>query len=97
MSNTLVVCRNKAIANRLYRRTLLYLRRHDRPTSMNMGAYSVTDNGSNDTIRFATLEEIDKKHIDDGFHAIRMTDDVYEDWLDQVEIMNRNKEVENHE
>lgn len=85
MANLLVVCRNDGTAGRLCHRTADYLKHHNMLEKVNYIERHIIDSSDNTDIRFITLREIDQG-IDDDFVAMRMDDDVYEHWLDQVEI-----------
>lgn len=96
MTNLIVVCRNDGIAGRLCHRTADYLKHHNRIEKVNYIKRHIIDVVDNTDVRFVTLREIDQG-VDDGFIGIRIDDDVYEYWLDQVEFMNRDKEAVNEE
>lgn len=96
MANLIVVCRNDRIACNLCHRTADYLKHHNRIEKVNYIERYIIDVVDNTDIRFVTLREIDRG-IDDGFIGIRIGDDVYEYWLDQVERMNTVKEDDSDE
>lgn len=96
MVNLIVVCRNDGVAGRLCHRTADYLKDHNMLTKANYIERHLIDRSDDTDIRFITLREIDQGVADD-FIGIRMGDDVYEHWLDQVELMNKGKEAESDE
>lgn len=86
MANLLIICDNKRQARNLFRRTVNHRKQLGRTITFHNMNFYVTDHDSGDQARFATLYEINKKHIDDGFHATRIEGYAFERALDVQEV-----------
>lgn len=96
MANLLIICDCKRQACELYNKTIRHLMRLGHAVSYDRMLYRVVDEDSGDQARFATLWEIERKHIDDSYHAMRMEGKAYKVALDRQEKENARNTKDNH-
>ena len=85
MANLLIICDTKRQVCRLFNKTVSHLMRLGHAVSYDRTHYHVIDEDSGDQGRFVTLWEIERAHIDDGYHAMRIEGKAYEVALDRQE------------